>query len=231
MTHEELLKTFEWQLGKRVLQSEMADGDLWVRVAPEVWAEAARIAHDELGCHYFVFLSAMDWLVNPRLDGEKTFSADAADTPLVILDGEASGRKAGGSSRFQVIGRVYNVDSGVGLMLSADLDDDLRAPSWTPIYKGADWHERETWEMFGITFDGHPGLRHIYLPTEFEGHPLRKDYALVARTVRPWPGLVDMEEMPAEPAFPPPGEEESEGSPVANAVDPGNTDESQKASE
>jgi NADH-quinone oxidoreductase subunit C len=39
-------------------------------------------------------------------------------------------------------------------------------------------------------------LRHLYLPEEFEGHPLRKDYPLLAREVRPWPGLVDMEEMP-----------------------------------
>ena len=49
------------------------------------------------------------------------------------------------------------------------------------VYAGADWHERETWEMFGFTFDGHPDLRHIYLPGEFEGFPLRKDFPLLAR--------------------------------------------------
>ena len=67
-----------------------------------------------------------------------------------------------------------------------------------PVYPGADWHERETWEMFGIEFDGHPALRHLYLPFEFEGHPLRKDYPLLAREVKPWPGLVDVEPMPGE---------------------------------
>ena len=54
--------------------------------------------------------------------------------------------------------------------------------------------------MFGIAFDGHPALRHLYLPFEFEGHPLRKDYPLLAREVKPWPGLVDVEPMPGEPA-------------------------------
>jgi NADH-quinone oxidoreductase subunit C len=72
--------------------------------------------------------------------------------------------------------------------------------SWVPVYPGADWHERECWEMFGISFDGHPALRHLYLPSEFEGHPLRKDYALLSRVVKPWPGLVDVEPMPVEAA-------------------------------
>ena len=67
-----------------------------------------------------------------------------------------------------------------------------------PVYAGADWHERECWEMFGIVFDGHPSLRHLYLPAEFEGHPLRKDFPLLARDVKPWPGLVDVEPMPGE---------------------------------
>ena len=49
------------------------------------------------------------------------------------------------------------------------------------MYAGADWHEREAWEMFGVTFVGHPGLRHMYLPRDFEGHPLRKDFPLLAR--------------------------------------------------
>ena len=51
--------------------------------------------------------------------------------------------------------------------------------------------------MFGIQFAGHPGLRHIYLPTEFEGFPLRKDFPLLARVVKPWPGIVDVEDIPA----------------------------------
>ena len=70
------------------------------------------------------------------------------------------------------------------------------------MYAGANWHERETHEMFGIEFTGHPDLRNMYLPTEFEGYPLRKDFPLLARMVKPWPGIVDVEPMPAEEAPP-----------------------------
>ncbi|NNF55362.1 MAG: NADH-quinone oxidoreductase subunit C, partial [Acidimicrobiales bacterium] len=52
------------------------------------------------------------------------------------------------------------------------------------------------WEMFGITFTGHPGLRPLYLPGDFEGNPLRKDFPLLARIIKPWPGIVDVEPMP-----------------------------------
>ena len=68
--------------------------------------------------------------------------------------------------------------------------------TWTDEYPGADWHEREVWEMYGISFAGHPGLRNLYLPSDFEGHPLRKDFPLLARIVKPWPGIVDVEPMP-----------------------------------
>jgi NADH-quinone oxidoreductase subunit C len=66
------------------------------------------------------------------------------------------------------------------------------------VFRGADWHEREAWEMFGFDFAGHPSLRHLYLPGEFEGHPLRKDFPLLSRVVKPWPGLVDKEPIPGE---------------------------------
>ncbi|MEA3019138.1 MAG: NADH-quinone oxidoreductase subunit, partial [Actinomycetota bacterium] len=67
------------------------------------------------------------------------------------------------------------------------------------IFSGADWNEREIWEMYGVSFDGHHNLTHIYLPGGFEGNPLRKDFPLLARHVKPWPGLVDVEAMPGEP--------------------------------
>jgi len=50
--------------------------------------------------------------------------------------------------------------------------------------------------MFGIGFNGHPDLRNMYLPTDFEGFPLRKDFPLLARMIKPWPGIVDVEPMP-----------------------------------
>ncbi|MFC5638188.1 NADH-quinone oxidoreductase subunit C [Streptomyces bullii] len=56
------------------------------------------------------------------------------------------------------------------------------------VYAGAAWHERETHEMFGVLFEGHPALEHLLLPDGFEGHPLRKDFVLAARVAKAWPG-------------------------------------------
>ncbi|GII64123.1 hypothetical protein Skr01_42080 [Sphaerisporangium krabiense] len=60
--------------------------------------------------------------------------------------------------------------------------------SATGVYRGADWHERETFEMFGVIFEGHPNLRPLLLPDGFEGHPLRKEFVLASRVAKPWPG-------------------------------------------
>ena len=122
---------------------------------------------------------------------------------------------AGGETRFQVMARLHSPRRGLGITLKADLDDDdPRVASIHDIYLGADWHERETWEMYGFTFEGHPHLAHIYLPTEFEGFPLRKDFPLLAREVKPWPGIVDVEDLP-------PAEEARQDAAVTAAQDAG----------
>ncbi|MFD9423789.1 MULTISPECIES: NADH-quinone oxidoreductase subunit C [unclassified Streptomyces] len=61
-------------------------------------------------------------------------------------------------------------------------------PSAIDVYAGAAWHERETHEMFGVAFEGHPHLVPLLLPEGFEGHPLRKDFVLAARVAKAWPG-------------------------------------------
>jgi len=61
-------------------------------------------------------------------------------------------------------------------------------PTAVDVYAGAAWHERETHEMFGVDFEGHPALDHLLLPETFEGHPLRKDFVLAARVAKAWPG-------------------------------------------
>jgi NADH-quinone oxidoreductase subunit C len=85
----------------------------------------------------------------------------------------------GSSHRFHV---VYNLTSmtyrrQVRLETSASLEDP-HVPSVTGVYPGADWQERETYDMFGIIFDGHPSLTRILMPDDWDGHPQRKDYPL-----------------------------------------------------
>jgi NADH-quinone oxidoreductase subunit C len=61
-------------------------------------------------------------------------------------------------------------------------------PSATAVFRGANWHERETYEMFGVQFSGHPNLVPLLLPDGFEGNPLRKEFVLAARAAKTWPG-------------------------------------------
>ncbi|MHB8463601.1 MAG: NADH-quinone oxidoreductase subunit C [Acidimicrobiales bacterium] len=169
-------------------------------MAPAAWREAGRICQQDLGLTYLCFIAGIDWKQAPDLGGMKLWDPDAEATAEV---GDGPGRwttgVAGGETRFQVFARLHDLGRHVGVTLKVDAGDDApRAESWVPLFRGADWHERETWEMYGVEFDGHPGLRHLYLPGEFEGHPLRKDFPLLSREVKPWPGLVNVEGLPGE---------------------------------
>jgi NADH-quinone oxidoreductase subunit C len=184
-------------LGDAVIESTPVFDDVVVRVRRESWRAVAEIARRDLDCDYLSFISGIDWAPAPKEGGEEAGS----DTSSPVQPTEMTFGAAGSAGRYQVFAHVQSTRRHWGLTLKVDLDEsDLRLESWVPVYPGADWHERECWEMYGFVFDGHPGLRHLYLPSEFEGHPLRKDFPLLARAVKPWPGLVDVEPMPGEPA-------------------------------
>ncbi|UBU13964.1 NADH-quinone oxidoreductase subunit C [Nonomuraea gerenzanensis] len=90
---------------------------------------------------------------------------------------------------FAIVAHVYNPAAGHRLLLRTHVPrDNPHLPTAVDIYRGANWHERETYEMFGVIFDGHPNLVPLLLPDGFEGHPLRKDFILAARVAKPWPG-------------------------------------------
>jgi NADH-quinone oxidoreductase subunit C len=189
-----VIDRFTEELGDAVVGSHIRPGDdVWVRVTAEAWRTAGFVARDNLNFRAFEYLSAIDWLPNPYGKNE-----DAPTDPLPEPKTEIVTGYAGGDTRFQVIARVQSYTSKLGLNLKVDLpDDDLSLATWLPVYAGVNWHEREVHEMFGITFAGHPYLQNLYLPGEFEGYPLRKDFPLLARFVKPWPGIVDVEPMPA----------------------------------
>lgn len=200
-----LLARLQAELGDGIIEHGHTFGDLIVRVTPEGWRKAAEVARDKLGCDYLSFVSGLDWAPAPKSGGDTEGDTSAPAQPTEMTFGVA-----GSAGRLQVFGRVQSTSRHHGVTFKVDVDEaDPRVPSWVPVYPGADWHERECWEMFGIAFDGHPSLRHLFLPAEFEGNPLRKDFPLLAREIKPWPGLVDVEPMPGEE--PGPGEGTAEG--------------------
>lgn len=157
-------------------EAVVSHGTTKIKVAPERWTESLTRARDELGLIFFSWLSAIDWA-----------NQVAVGDPLSEAVEE----------RYEVIAAVADISEGRIVLFSTDLPKaDPRLPSLVPVYAGADWHERECHEMFGIVFDGHPYPHNLYLPDGFIGHPLRKSFPLLSREVKPWPGMVDVEGMP-----------------------------------
>ena len=190
---QQLANDIRVTLGDAVLDVYIKPGDdIWVRVRTETWREIHRKLRDALGFNYFSFLSAIDWMPSPYGRGE-----DDPTEPPPVRDSTIRSGYAGGDTRMQVFARLVSLESRLGVTRKADVADGAPSiESIASVFAGANWHEREAHEMFGIGFLGHPDLRNLYLPVDFEGYPLRKDFPLLARMVKPWPGIVDVEPLP-----------------------------------
>ncbi len=108
---------------------------------------------------------------------------------------------------FEFLSGVDEQDAGIGVVLHVYSTsnrhhvqvrtvvprDGGHLPTLCDLWLGADWHEREMAELFGVVFDGHPNLAKLLLPEEFEGFPLRKEFALLTREAKPWPGAKEPE--------------------------------------
>ncbi|MDQ1662150.1 MAG: NADH-quinone oxidoreductase subunit [Blastococcus sp.] len=160
-------------LAERFAQAtaEESHGQVTVDVMPADWQPALTVARDELGFTYFDWLTAVDQL-------------DDADRP-----------------GFDVVAHVWSVPRREHLLVRTRVPAaEPRLATLTGVYAGASWHERETFEMFGVDFDGHPHLVPLLLPDGFEGHPLRKEFVLAARAAKPWPGAKEPGESDADGA-------------------------------
>jgi NADH-quinone oxidoreductase subunit C len=162
------------------------------------------------------------------LDSEVTISSafgiPTVDVPVVRwLDALQLARDRLGFDYFDWLSAVDELDDGFSIVvhlwsLTARSHLLLRTrvarsapwlPSAVPVFRGAAWHERETYEMFGVRFDGHPNLVPLLLPDGFEGHPLRKEFVLAARAAKAWPGAKEPGESghgaPSRRTLQPPG--------------------------
>ena len=141
-------------------------GRVLATVAAERWVAVLTAARDGLGADF------LDWLT-----GVDELEAGYLVAAFVVSTADRGPGKLGKAQGLIVRTRVpKNEQQG------ATLD------SATGVYRGAAWHERETFEMFGIEFTGHADLKPLLLPDGFEGHPLRKDFVLASRVAKAWPG-------------------------------------------
>ena len=151
-----------------------------IYVERDKWVPTIRRARDEEGLVFFSWLSGIDWSREVEV-GESVEDPDALE------------------ERFEVVCRLSSVTNSDAAHFVASLPkDDPVIDSVVPLFGGAEWHEREARDMFGIEFSGNPNPVNIYLPDEFVGHPLRKSFPLLTREVKPWPGDVDVEGMPGD---------------------------------
>jgi NADH-quinone oxidoreductase subunit C len=137
------------------VMSEFRD-NVRVHVHPAKLFEFLKYLKEQLGFDMLADLTAVDYLYYP----------DATD-------------------RFGVIYVLINTTSGARLVVKTMVNEpNLKLPSAFPLWRGADWMEREVYDMYGIRFEGHPNLLRILMPQEFAAYPLRKDYPLRGRGER-----------------------------------------------
>jgi NADH-quinone oxidoreductase subunit C len=152
---------------------EVADALLAAMIERSIPASAllqTTVAHGEI-TFYFAreHLSAIFWAVrdDPSLRFELASSISGVDYGPEV------------PRRLHVVYELTSMTYRRRIRLEVAVGiDDPHVPSAVATYPTADWHEREAWDMFGIIFDGHPGLTRIMMPDDWEGHPQRKDYPL-----------------------------------------------------
>ena len=156
------------QFGERVLETSDAFGDHEVVVAVKDWVEVAQFMKDDSDLQ-------MDHFID----------LTAVDYP----EREAA--------RFDVVLMMRSSVTGARIRVRTHVKDGEEPGTLSGVWSGANWAEREVWDMFGIKFNGHPDLRRILLYEEFVGHPLRKDYTIdKAQQLVPYSEVGDIDKLP-----------------------------------
>ena len=149
------------------------------------WLKVLKVQFPEKVLHVCANLGDWEALVNREVIPEvMQFLRDDKRTDFkMLMDLSAvDGLNMELSTRFYVVYHLYSISLKHRLRVKTNVpDDDLTVPSLTGIWPIANWFEREVWDMFGISFTGHPNLKRILMYKSFEGHPLRKDYPVNAR--------------------------------------------------
>ncbi|MFI5300229.1 MAG: NADH-quinone oxidoreductase subunit C [Polyangiales bacterium] len=146
-----VLEKLKSQFGAAIVETGTSHGDEFAVVEPSKWHDVAKFLRDDAACDMSLFIDVT-----------------AVDYPTR-------------TPRFEVVMHLCSLHKGHRIRVKARIDEGSKGEppairSVADVWAGANWMEREAWDMFGVKFEGHPDLRRILLYEEFEGHPLRKDY-------------------------------------------------------
>jgi NADH-quinone oxidoreductase subunit C len=142
----------------------------------------ARVAALVPGTEPFAAGEAVVFLPREGLSGAFRTLRDHPELRFEMLSDVTAVDFLGRQPRFEVVYQLYSIGLNHRLRVKVRLDeDDLVVPTASDVWKSANWAERETYDMFGIRFAGHPDLRRILMYPEFTGFPLRKDYPVARR--------------------------------------------------
>ena len=178
------------RLGERIAAVAEAFGETTVEVLPENWLAVATRLRDDDELHFeeLIDVSGVDYLSYGQVEWDTT---DVSSTGFSRgVEGEGAGRfqwsnrpliAAGGHKRFAAVAHLLSIRNNQRLRIRCHAQDDALpvVPSLTGIWPGANWFEREAFDLFGIVFEGHPDLRRILTDYGFVGHPFRKDFPLI----------------------------------------------------
>jgi NADH-quinone oxidoreductase subunit C len=159
--------------GEAIASVTELNGQVSVEVKRDRIVDVCRFLKEdpELEFNYLSDLCGADML---------NFEDDSARKAYLAIEHEHRPQNVPNEERFIVIYQLTSFKNKSRLKLKVKVDgDNPVCPSLTSVYKAASWHEREAYDMFGITFEGHPDMRRIFMPEEYEYYPLRKDFPLM----------------------------------------------------
>ena len=185
MNTSSLIKLVTDRFPKAVSASHTYRGDETVVLRREFLLDVARFLKDDpaLKMNFLMDLTAVDYSSFGKSPAPAFFaSSGVAVSPSSQIPDEDPWPGPPGEARFVVVYHFYSVHYKHRLRLVVPVEEnDAEVDSLTSLWAGANWLEREVWDMFGIRFTGHPDLKRILMYEEFEGHPLRKDYPVKKR--------------------------------------------------
>ena len=185
MKNTALIESVSERFFDAVLGSHSYRGDATVVLGREHLLEVARFLKEDpaFEMNFLMDVTAVDYSTYGKSAVPALYaSSGVAASPSPQIPDQDPWPGPSGEARFSVVYHFYSLKHKHRLRLVVPVQEaEAELDSLTPLWAGADWLEREVWDMFGIRFQGHPNLKRILMYEEFKGHPLRKDYAVNKR--------------------------------------------------